>query len=358
MERLAQSDFARLLAFIGDCYAVRELDGFAAHVVVAIRRLVPADLSSYSEAAPGRGELARAVSPEQLLTDAQALAFNEHMAEHPLIREEARKRDGRTRKISDFLSQPRFHDLGLYTEFYRHVDIEYQMAVGLPARRARVTGITLNRSLRDFSERERLMLDLARPHLVQSYRSAETMATIQRAARLVHRALEETDHAVVVVSHGGRPFHTSPRAQECFARYFADQRHTGRQLPDMLARWIRRHHAVGVDSLPAPREPLVVESEGRRLVVRHVCDREACLLLFHEQVRWPSRCLERLGLTRREAEVLAWLAEGKTNPEIALILDTRPKTVSKHLERIYRKLGVETRTAAAAAVQAGAGALR
>jgi DNA-binding CsgD family transcriptional regulator len=67
--------------------------------------------------------------------------------------------------------------------------------------------------------------------------------------------------------------------------------------------------------------------------------------------------LAALGLTAREADALAWLAQGKTNPEIAIILDIHAKTVSKHLERVYRKLGVETRTAAAAiAIQTAAAA--
>jgi DNA-binding CsgD family transcriptional regulator len=61
------------------------------------------------------------------------------------------------------------------------------------------------------------------------------------------------------------------------------------------------------------------------------------------------------GLTRREAEVLAWVAEGKRNEETGVILGARPKTVGKHLERIFMKLGVETRTAAAVALRQSAG---
>jgi DNA-binding CsgD family transcriptional regulator len=57
--------------------------------------------------------------------------------------------------------------------------------------------------------------------------------------------------------------------------------------------------------------------------------------------------LRRLGLTAREAEILGWVAEGKTNPEIALILRLSAATVKTHLEHILRKLGCETRTAAA-----------
>jgi DNA-binding CsgD family transcriptional regulator len=53
-------------------------------------------------------------------------------------------------------------------------------------------------------------------------------------------------------------------------------------------------------------------------------------------------------LTLREAEVLYWVAKGKTNRDIGDILGSSPATVKKHLERVYIKLGVETRTAAAA----------
>ncbi|MEP6589168.1 MAG: helix-turn-helix transcriptional regulator, partial [Polaromonas sp.] len=52
------------------------------------------------------------------------------------------------------------------------------------------------------------------------------------------------------------------------------------------------------------------------------------------------------GLTQREAEVMDWLACGKTDAEIAALLSISPRTVQKHLEHIYVKLGVETRTAA------------
>ncbi len=56
--------------------------------------------------------------------------------------------------------------------------------------------------------------------------------------------------------------------------------------------------------------------------------------------------LEQKGLTPREVEVLEWVARGKTNNEIGLILQISPRTASKHLEHIYTKLGVESRTAA------------
>ena len=51
-------------------------------------------------------------------------------------------------------------------------------------------------------------------------------------------------------------------------------------------------------------------------------------------------------LKGREAEVLAWVAQGKTNREIGMILGASARTVQKHLEHVFQKIGVETRTAA------------
>ncbi len=57
---------------------------------------------------------------------------------------------------------------------------------------------------------------------------------------------------------------------------------------------------------------------------------------------------EQFAVTGREADVLLWIANGKTNREIGQILDMSPRTVNKHLEQIFKKLGVENRTSAAA----------
>ena len=74
---------------------------------------------------------------------------------------------------------------------------------------------------------------------------------------------------------------------------------------------------------------------------------DAILLLDETATGVDPAVLVRLGLSSREAEVLAWAAVGKTNPAIAALLHISPRTVQTHLERVYRKLGVQTRTAAA-----------
>jgi DNA-binding CsgD family transcriptional regulator len=61
---------------------------------------------------------------------------------------------------------------------------------------------------------------------------------------------------------------------------------------------------------------------------------------------FDPQSLKTMGLTQRETEVLAWVAEGKSNNDVGLILGIRSVTVKKHLEHIFEKMGVETRTAA------------
>lgn len=75
---------------------------------------------------------------------------------------------------------------------------------------------------------------------------------------------------------------------------------------------------------------------------------ELAMFLLQERDSPPGpNALLPLGLTTREAEVLYWIAQGKSNPDIAIIISTSVRTVHKHVENIFRKLGLETRNAAA-----------
>ncbi|PHK93041.1 DNA-binding response regulator [Pseudoroseomonas rhizosphaerae] len=101
-----------------------------------------------------------------------------------------------------------------------------------------------------------------------------------------------------------------------------------------------------------PRLPPVPLPDGRRLEFHHVGQIEPEELLLRVTATDPKReeavLRDRLGLTAREAEVLLWLGRGKSNRDIAEILTMSPRTVNKHLEGIFAKLGVENRASAAA----------
>jgi len=92
-----------------------------------------------------------------------------------------------------------------------------------------------------------------------------------------------------------------------------------------------------------------IQRGSKRLIVRSlspVPGEEHRLVLSEIKEEPDPKPLQGLGLTKREAEVLLWLSQGKRNGEIALILGARSRTIGKHVERILGKLCVETRTAA------------
>ena len=122
---------------------------------------------------------------------------------------------------------------------------------------------------------------------------------------------------------------------------------------DETALLARIHDWLGVAlSRPAPSAALdIAGDEGRMLCALHGrTDEGECLVVLHEESHAARvRILgEAFRLTQREAEVLYWLIHGKTNRDIGDILGISHRTINKHLENLFEKLGVETRTAAAA----------
>jgi DNA-binding NarL/FixJ family response regulator len=92
-------------------------------------------------------------------------------------------------------------------------------------------------------------------------------------------------------------------------------------------------------------KPFLIDELLTAIAVR-LLRREQCHLPNFRAVFTSPRPLEALGLTRREAEVLFWTAQSKTNPEISLLLTMSTATVKKHLQHIFAKIGVENRAAA------------
>ena len=125
----------------------------------------------------------------------------------------------------------------------------------------------------------------------------------------------------------------------------------GNRLPELLSRWVKQQEVAlkGKEAALLPRSPLILERESKRLRIRLVSDLDQNLLLLEEHpTAVQLQSLVPFGLSPREAQVLDWVAQGKTNKDIGVILELSPRTVQKHLEHIYRKIYVESRTAAAA----------
>lgn len=192
---------------------------------------------------------------------------------------------------------------------------------------------------------------------------ARIAAHVRRAASQRHAdlVLELSSRAAVIANAQGDVHWHSALAPSRLAQFYAPERDADAQptaltrLPGALTAWL-----VDYANAPAEERAQAVEilPGGERLIARiaGAAHRGAWIVTFEEHAdgRDTTELGERFNLTQREAEVLLWLSRGKTNRDISEILGMKPRTVNKHLEHIFDKLGVETRTAAAAAALTGA----
>lgn len=181
---------------------------------------------------------------------------------------------------------------------------------------------------------------IAPDELVARIRVHLANARLTQSARA---ALDATGRYLLGVDPDGQILWSTPQA----ARLLGADGGTG-QLSAEAVQWVRQL-AGGGDGTPPRLTPPAIG--GRKLqfgFVGRTSTQE--LLLQLAELDQPAQEIllrDRLGLTAREGEVLMWLARGKSNRDIAEILGLSPRTVNKHLETIYDKLGVENRTAAA-----------
>lgn len=168
-----------------------------------------------------------------------------------------------------------------------------------------------------------------------------------RQARQTRNALDAFGYASITVrASDGKLMWQTPLARELLMAYYGT---SAPEAPQPVIAWLRRHLKEAEQQIEPPR--LTAELGARRLTFRlHRQTGDDDWLIVMREVS-DAAIIEAMSLsfrlTTREAEVLYWVVKGKINRDIADILGASPATVKKHLERIFAKLGVETRTAAA-----------
>ncbi|MDU6748159.1 MAG: response regulator transcription factor [Bradyrhizobium sp.] len=166
-----------------------------------------------------------------------------------------------------------------------------------------------------------------------------------RMTQSARAALDVSGRFLLAVNREGRLMWATPQAQ----RLLSDSLGTAEELvlPDALRQWLDQAQKGKGGTKPVASVP--DHPELRLYYMGGAGPNEFLLRLAKESSgELPKEFSSEFGLTVREAEVLSWLSKGKTNRDIAQILGLSPRTVDKHLEQIYAKLGVENRTAAAA----------
>jgi DNA-binding NarL/FixJ family response regulator len=320
MPVLGRGDEGRILRFVAEAESFGGQHPFEGEFLTQLTRLVPADWLCYEhlhepescavfvrpgdEAAYAGLELS--VAAKALCDTCPTFVY-------------LRRNVGAV-KLSDFLNRRDLHRSELYSVVLRPAGVEDTLSVRLPV--PGMAQFVFDRRT-EFRARDRAVLEALSPHLVRLYRSHEVRRRLD-AALAVH---ESSGAAVMLLEADGRVAFASTVASALVERYFGKN---GAVLPEHVTSWIAERRRG------APN-PLRVEAGERTLVVELVDD----ALLLEERRPLPR-------LTTRERELLELVANGQTNAEIAERLWISVGTVRKHLNNVYAKLGVHTRTAAAA----------
>jgi DNA-binding response OmpR family regulator/DNA-binding CsgD family transcriptional regulator len=175
--------------------------------------------------------------------------------------------------------------------------------------------------------------------------------TNARMAQSARTALDAFGRFLLAVDGAGKVLWCTPQAVKLLGAVLQDFDAEGYVVPAYVEEWLRQCMAGPAASSPPPIELQARASSLRLqlLYVGRIGADEHLLRVIEGDVANDQMVLKsRLMITERESEVLLWIARGKSNRDIAEILSLSPRTVNKHLEQIYTKLGVENRTSAAA----------
>src|SRR5882672_7050044 len=172
-----------------------------------------------------------------------------------------------------------------------------------------------------------------------------------RMAQSARTALDAFGRFLLAVNGAGKVLWCTPQAARLLSTSLPDFDTDHYVVPPDVREWLYQCMTAPVASLPSPIElkARLASTKLQLLYVGQIGDDENLLRVIEGDAGNDQTVLKaRLMVTEREAEVLLWIARGKSNRDIAEILSLSPRTVNKHLEQIYTKLGVENRTSAAA----------
>jgi DNA-binding CsgD family transcriptional regulator len=317
---LARGDVERVLRFAGEAESLGGDDPFTEDLLAELGELVRADWITYFERDHLGHHLFEIGRPdeEECWDGVPVEGWDDVTLNGSPFTPHRRSGYLGALRVSDFLSQRELHRTRYYEVGLRPLGGEHYMDVEIPSPPSQWRTFSFANSERAFSERDRLVVDLVQPHLVRRWQTASARRELAAAFTGVEQAEAHESRGVIVLGAGGEVEYASEPARRLMGEFAPD---------GTLVDWFES----------GCRRPLIHRLADRRLIIKRVGD---ALLL--EEAR-PD-----VNLTAREREVLTWVARGKTNAEIARVLWLAPSTVAKHLENIYAKLGVKSRTAAVA----------
>jgi DNA-binding CsgD family transcriptional regulator/PAS domain-containing protein len=351
-----------LAADLAACGSSADLEA----ALLALPSLVGAEYVGAGEVRRRAGDGEVGVLPQvtqPYVFEADALAdWAAHMDQHPVFARQLIQPNPEVLSYSDFLSAREWRKLGIYSA-YRRLGLRGELSLHLAWDTRRTACLTVHRIDRPFGARERALLDTLAPHLRAAYGRLERNQEAERWRAALESGLEQAGACVLMVDPDGVIVAADAGAEDVLRRWFGAGGTAGAgvrvsaggrvgaasgRLPVDLARWFEE--ARGAARAPRFRRAIADRRLEARLADGPVGERLVVLQERRTGPPDPAELMASLPVTRRQAEVLALLGEGRSDAEIAHRLGISVRTVGHHVEHILDRLGVSNRTAAAGLV--------
>lgn len=389
MERLNDRDLQLISTTIQQLYSLRTLAEFPAWVMLLLEDLISSE-ESFCCSFTDRVNMMAGT----MVNSWAEVATPEYLRDNPALQNYLATGDPAPNKISNFISDREFLNReGLYETLFSHYGMRDQLGfmvsdsrrdnglissfeeVLIDRLQALVDGsldvadrpllsatvadpttfyqnetlghlsIGFHRSKSSFTDRDLSILKILSPHIQVAYRNAQQYTKFQRQLNNQSQAFDKLKAIVLTVSGDVRLI--SGAAANLLDRYFEGEWLNANHLPDPLSCWVKQQLRIQKSEIIASTQPWQIEKADRQLKIDLLCDfaAEQHLLICTEQSIdfSPFERFQSIGLSKREAEVLALVSMGKTNPQIAQQLAISIKTVKKHLENIFNKLNATSR---------------
>lgn len=396
MSNLTQYDIQQVFQFLQELNTVISLPDFPARLISTLRLIIESDFTLIAGTAPdlvggidhnsnnqdGDRTLASVLVANDFHLLSKTKISMSYFVQNPVTMHYLSTGDSSAHKLSDFLDEPDLYQRdALYGDFLKPLGMLDQMSLVITEQKQinqrytdldgnfinnlviKITPslvyleeelpdlvIIIHRDRRNFSERDREILNLLSPHILQAYKNSQLISQIKQECEQLYQILDNTN-SIVADRNGFKKFVTGP-SEELIHKYFPVSAYEKDNLPETLRDWLTKKIANWSSDadLSAPIPPLRVIQDKHMLVIKLSIDaaNDQYLLILEEQapLELSFTLLQELGLSKRESEILNWIFHDKSNQQISEILSLSNRTVQKHCENIYNRLGVNSRAAA------------
>jgi len=354
MERISSVDQRKISAFVRELYCLGSVNAILDRVVQSLSMLIAANsvfIPTFDPRTKIMSVLADNIGPElhELWPTLVALRHN-----NPALTYHLSHATAPAFTMGDLLPRSQWKKTAVFNEFYSKLDMQERLSVSLPFARPDSVGVVAHRIRRSFTERDRTVLNLVQFHISEACRTAK-MYLVPPSASIVDAIESLVGGSFVALNSSGAVRYCSDLSQRCFESFFPQEKPFHLGLPATVERWVRREIAAFGTSELAVRPPqsLDVRLGERSLHIRLATTFDRTVQILFLRAEDPTLELAKLSaleLGARTTEVLYWLAKGKKNEEIGIILGMAPETVKTHLKAIFYCLKVENRATAASVI--------